>query len=106
MLGDLRIAIEIGWFKYRADKERRRLAESLQTGPAGLQTLKGLLSICSYCKKIKESSENWTQIESYIMKRSAASFSHGMCPECFAQVLRQLEAVEGSNLTPGSVILG
>ena len=44
--------------------------------------LTGLLPICSNCKKIKNDSENWEQIESYITKKSHASFTHSLCPEC------------------------
>ena len=48
-----------------------------------LQVLHGLLPICSYCKKIREGDSTWVQIEQYINERTDASFSHGICPECY-----------------------
>lgn len=42
--------------------------------------LKGFLSICSGCKKLRDEEENWSQI--YIATHSEADFSHGMSPNC------------------------
>ena len=47
-----------------------------------IKTLKGIVPICSKCKKIRDDTGYWNQIESYIQKHSEAEFSHGMCPNC------------------------
>ncbi len=47
-----------------------------------IQTLKGILPICSFCKKIRNSEGNWENLEHYITTRSEAEFSHGMCLDC------------------------
>lgn len=47
-----------------------------------LKTLQELLPICSWCKKVREDSGYWKQLESYVAARSALRFSHGICPEC------------------------
>ncbi|MBL7996520.1 hypothetical protein JNM05_14230 [bacterium] len=47
-----------------------------------VEILSGLLPICSFCKKIRDDKQQWQPIESYISKRSEASFSHGLCPDC------------------------
>lgn len=39
-------------------------------------------SICSGCKKIRDVSQQWRSIETYIAESSEATFSHGLCPEC------------------------
>ena len=44
--------------------------------------MRGLLPICSHCKKIRDDKGYWNQIEGYIQTHSEAKFSHGMCPEC------------------------
>jgi DNA-binding response OmpR family regulator len=51
--------------------------------------LRGLLPVCMYCKRIREDGGQWTQIERYIASRTDASFSHGICPECFQTRARQ-----------------
>ncbi|HEX4627521.1 MAG TPA: response regulator [Gemmatimonadales bacterium] len=50
-----------------------------------LQQLEGLLSVCAYCKRIRDDQAQWGPLEAYIEKRSEAQFSHGICPECYAK---------------------
>jgi hypothetical protein len=47
--------------------------------------LEGLLPICSYCKKIRDQKDQWQVMEKYIMDRSEATFSHGICPDCLRE---------------------
>ena len=47
-----------------------------------LNTLKGILPICAFCKKIRNDDGSWDTFEKYIASRSEASFSHGLCPDC------------------------
>ncbi len=47
-----------------------------------IKTLKGMLPICSSCKKIRDDKGYWNQIETYIVAHSEAEFTHGICPEC------------------------
>ncbi len=47
-----------------------------------VKILRGLLPICSYCKKIRGEHEEWSSVEDYIDKHSEAEFSHGICPDC------------------------
>ena len=53
-----------------------------QDALASVHTLRGLLPICAHCKKIRDDTGYWDQIETYIAHRSEAEFSHGICPEC------------------------
>lgn len=47
-----------------------------------IKTLRGLLPICSICKKIRDDSGYWIQLERYISDHSEAEFTHSMCTEC------------------------
>jgi hypothetical protein len=47
-----------------------------------LKYLEGFLAICSSCKKIRDEQGEWQHLERFIHDRSAARFSHGICPEC------------------------
>lgn len=47
-----------------------------------LQTLHGLLPICSSCKNVRNDKGAWQQIEDYISLHSDAVFTHGICPDC------------------------
>ena len=48
--------------------------------------LKGLLSICASCKRIKDEHENWQPLEGYIQAHSEAKFTHGLCPDCLRKL--------------------
>ena len=51
--------------------------------------------IRSYCKKVREDSNYWTQIESYINTRTGTDFSHSVCPDCYQRVvLPELEKLK------------
>jgi CheY-like chemotaxis protein len=54
----------------------------LQKAMKQINTLHGLIPICSYCHSIRDDQESWHNLESYIQKHSEASFSHGICPVC------------------------
>ena len=47
-----------------------------------IKTLRGILPICSSCKKIRDDEGFWNHVENYIRERTDAEFSHGICPEC------------------------
>ena len=44
--------------------------------------LEGILPICMFCKRIRDESQHWEQLVSYICTHSKANFSHGICPDC------------------------
>ena len=44
--------------------------------------LRGLLPICSGCKKIRDEDGNWWPVEEYIASRTEADFTHTICPDC------------------------
>jgi hypothetical protein len=63
-------------------KEREKLIADLQDAIAKVNTLSGLLPICSNCKQIRDNTGSWNQIESYISQHSEAELTHSICPEC------------------------
>ncbi len=47
-----------------------------------VKQLQGLLPICMYCKKIRDDTDTWKNIEIYIEEHSEAMFTHSICREC------------------------
>jgi DNA topoisomerase VI subunit B len=64
------------------EKKNEELSQALEH----VRRLQGMLPICSHCKKIRDDSGYWEQIESYISKHSETEFSHSICPECLAEL--------------------
>jgi YesN/AraC family two-component response regulator len=62
--------------------EREILLGELQAALKKVKLLSGFLPICASCKKIRDDSGYWQQIEGYIRDHSEAEFSHGICPDC------------------------
>src|SRR2546423_9090046 len=67
---------------------RLNVAERILGLREELMTLEGLLAMCSYCKRIRDTDGVWTPLERYVEARSAARFSHGVCEDCYEQYLR------------------
>ena len=74
----------------RVECERARLIADLQKTLAKVRTLSGLLPICANCKRIRDDSGYWQQIEAYLREHSVAEFSHSICPECSRALYPQL----------------
>ena len=64
------------------EEERNKLIEELKEALSQVKILKGLLPLCTYCKKIRDDAGNWNPVDAYIKKHSEAEISHGICPEC------------------------
>jgi PAS domain S-box-containing protein len=67
----------------QAEAEKEKLIKELQDALAEVKTLREILPICSYCKKVRDDENYWSQIESYISKHTGTQFTHGICPECY-----------------------
>ncbi|MBN1828422.1 MAG: response regulator [Deltaproteobacteria bacterium] len=70
------------------NEELKRLNRNLKEAFQEIKTLRGLLPMCSYCKKIRtegapaEKMESWISLERYIRDHTEAEVTHGMCPDC------------------------
>lgn len=64
------------------DQEVKELISKLQKSLEEIKTLKGIVPICSNCKKIRDDKGYWEQVEAYVSRHTEARFSHGICPEC------------------------
>ena len=57
-----------------------------------VKMLQGFLPICSYCKKIRDDENLWSQIEEYISDHQAnVQFSHSICPDCYESKVKPME---------------
>lgn len=79
-----------------AESKQRTLMQELEQNNKKLEqrlneikTLRGMLPICAYCKKIRDDKGYWNQLEMYISDHSEAIFSHGMCPTCAEKVRKE-----------------
>lgn len=64
----------------------KKTISALEAALHEIKTLKGMLPICSNCKKIRDDKGYWSQIEVYISNHSEAEFTHGICPDCISEL--------------------
>ncbi len=66
----------------RVEAHKARLQREVAEAVANMKVLRGMLPICASCKRVREDSGYWQQIETYIRDHSETEFTHGLCPEC------------------------
>ena len=84
LLARVRVGVRVIELQAELSSRVGELEEALSQ----IKTLRGLLPICSYCKKIRDDKDYWQQLETYISQRTDAEFSHGVCPDCFEKHIR------------------
>ncbi len=78
----------------RVEKALLKEKENLNEALAEIKTLRGIIPICSYCKKIRDDKGLWKQLEAYLHSHSEAEFTHGACPECFNKQMEGIEQIK------------
>lgn len=68
-----------------AQKKIQGKTTELQSALDEIKTLKGILPLCSFCKKIRNDDGSWEQLERYISDHYNTDVSHGVCPECLKE---------------------
>ncbi len=71
-----------GWKSWKVGLDITELKQTM----AKVKILGGLLPICANCKKIRDDTGYWNKLEAYIQEHSQAEFTHGICPECVAEL--------------------
>lgn len=85
---ELRARVQVG---ARVVQLQIALAErvmELEKALSQVKSLRGLLPICSYCKRIRNDGNYWQRVESYIAEHSEAEFTHGVCPQCYESIVK------------------
>jgi len=79
------------WARLRqAKKCLENRNRELQEAMAEIRQLKGIIPICTSCKKIRDNDGYWHQVEAYLCAHSEAQFSHGLCPACMDSLCKEI----------------
>ncbi len=73
----------------------RALRSEIQSALGEIKQLRGLLPICSACKRIRDDEGAWLPVEQYLRAHSDAQFTHGICPECVRRLYPEIAAKLG-----------
>lgn len=83
-----------------AEAERTSLVRRLEASLAEVKTLREILPICSYCRKIRDDENYWHSVEEYISEHTRSRFSHGICPDCMASEIEPYFSGDADSQTP------
>ena len=62
--------------------ELRKRSLNLLDALSHLHNQEGILSVCSYCREVRNKDGDWQHIEKYLSNVSDIKFSHGVCDSC------------------------
>jgi sigma-B regulation protein RsbU (phosphoserine phosphatase) len=79
---ELRSRLQVGFRVLKLESALAGKVEELEKAIQHVKTLQGLLPICMYCKKIRDDTDSWHRLESYIERHSQAMFTHSLCTDC------------------------
>lgn len=82
----------------RARELERTVAEAV----SNIRILRGLFPICASCKKIRDDSGYWKQIESYVRDHPEAESSHSICPDCMESLYPEFTDPPGGEKRSGN----
>ena len=85
-----------------AEEERDRLVSRLRSALAEVKTLRELLPICSYCRRIRGDEDYWHTVEAYIAMHTNTRFSHAICPSCYEREVAPQLAPDGEEPDRGA----
>ena len=66
----------------KAEVEKMKMIKDLQKALDEVATLRGIIPICSKCKKIRSDDGYWQQVDQYITEHTDAKLTHGICQHC------------------------
>ena len=78
VLARIRTHLKLRNLQMQLEETNAKLQKTLDE----IKVLRGILPICSSCKRIRDDEGYWNQIEQYLRNHSEAQFTHGICPDC------------------------
>lgn len=85
---ELRARVQVGETIVNLQQSLAARVEELEIALGKVKQLQTILSICSYCKHVRDDKNYWQQVETYISEHSDTQFSHGICPDCYESVVK------------------
>lgn len=82
----------------KAEAAQEKLIRELQKALEEITSLRGILPLCSFCKRVRDDKGYWEQVDIYITKHTPAEISHSICPECLKKHYPSLAQNSGNKL--------
>lgn len=88
--GELRVALQVALYRQRMEQERAELTRKLERALAEVKTLRGLIPVCAWCRKLRDDDGYWLSVEAYLLNHTDATCTHSICPACYEKQIANL----------------
>jgi len=95
---ELKVRVEVGVQLLELQRVLTDRVNELENALTQVNQLRGLLPICSYCNKVRDDTNYWERVETYISNRLDIQFSHGICPACLEKVTSEIKTTKQERL--------
>jgi DNA-binding response OmpR family regulator len=92
--GELEARVRVGERMVKLQGSLAARVAELEVALAHVSRLQGLLPICSYCKKVRNETNYWEQVDSYLATHSDLKLTHGICPQCLETMMAELDVAD------------
>ena len=75
-------------------RDKTRLLVELREAMDNVKALQGLIPMCAHCKKVRNDGGYWEKVEVFINSQTGRQLTHGYCPECYIEALKELEELK------------
>jgi len=58
---------------------------AIESGTAFDDTVHDFLSVCAWCKKVRDGAGRWNALEDHLARHLGLAVSHGICPTCLTK---------------------
>lgn len=79
-------------FEFQARLAVARRVIDLQHDLAQHLGADGLLSMCAWCRRVRNADASWSPFEAYLSRHASVRVSHGICPDCCGALTREVDA--------------
>ena len=80
--GELGARVDVGCRMIALQEALAAKIDELGSAMEKIKTLRGVVPICSNCKKIRDDQGYWSRVEVYMRNYTEAEFNHHICPDC------------------------
>ena len=85
------ILTSVGNILLNKSQEIKHANEKLEQAIDDIQILRGIIPICTQCKKIRDDSGYWQHLEVYLRNQENLRFTHGLCEECLEEQFSSID---------------
>lgn len=90
-LAELRARVQVGRQMIELQTQLAERVTQLEQALADVRSLRDLLPICCYCKKVRDGQDYWQEVEDYLANHGDITFSHGICPTCTTEMRAEFQ---------------